>query len=334
MTALVRILVLCSLLWAAMPLRAADEETYETIGEQAAQALWWGDWEELERLHAGYSQPGQFVANGRSKVSAFRAGADRVLKGKKQDPDAYFAELDALTLQWATQHPGSSLAQVLHASALLSHAWSYRGSGFSNTVPPQAWEDFGAYVQRAAAHMSAHADAMLASGSGYVEAIEIGRAAGWPVDRLLAISRTGLDKHPDDEGIAMAMLNSLLPKWRGSAVQVDRYIEEVVERTRTQRGMEFYARMYAWAAEWQFEHELFIASGAQWPKMKQGYDDMLRRYPSPGNLNRYAYFACLAQDKPTAFEVIEKIGSKPELDSWGSNGARSYETCKRWASRQ
>jgi hypothetical protein len=324
------LLLFCAL----RPAHATELEPYDVVSEQAEQAAWWGDFALLERLHARYGEPAQLTTNGRSKLSALRAGADRSLNGRRDNTDDFFTHMELLTLRWLSQYPQSSLAHALHVEALLNHAWWYRGSGYSNTVPPQAWEDFGKYVQRAAEYVARHADALLASSSGHEAAIGVGRAAGWPVDRLLAIARAGATKSPHDDGVYRAMLSTLLPKWRGTATLVDRYIEEVTESTRALRGMELYARMYAWAADDQFQHALFTDSGAQWSKMKQGYEDMLSRYPTADNLNRYAYFACLAQDKPTALDLLDRVGAKPDFDAWGSNGARSYETCKRWASRQ
>ena len=66
----------------------------------------------------------------------------------------------------------------------------------------------------------------------------------------------------------------------------------------------------------------------------ESIEDLLSRFSTASNVNRYAYFACMAQDKPTALELLARIGTKPEIDRWGSNGRRTFETCKRWASQQ
>jgi hypothetical protein len=65
--------------------------------------------------------------------------------------------------------------------------------------------------------------------------------------------------------------------------------------------------------------------------MKKSYEDMLARFPSSGRLNRYAYFACLAKDRPTLAALLEKIGKKIDVSLWGPNPQRSQEACQRWA---
>ncbi len=308
-----------------------DSKREESIGDQAAQALWWGDFASLERLHDQVRQPGQRAPDGEMPQSEFRSGLKRVLDGKKNAPDGYFVEQEALTRQWAIEHPNSALAHALHAAALAAHGWSYRGSGFSNTVPPQAWDDFRKYIDKAIAYMSEHADVVFGTSLSHRWMIDFARAAGWDGDKIKAIARDGLRVNPQDDGIYYGVTFSLLPKWGGSAAALDRYIQEAVANTEAQRGLEMYARLYDDAEE-QFEHRLFEDSAARWPKMKQGFEDMLKRYPDAGNVNRFAYFACIAKDKPTALDLLGQVGAKPITEKWGNNGVRTFETCKRWAS--
>jgi len=217
---------------------------------------------------------------------------------------------------------------------LLEHGWSYRGGGYNKQVPPQAWADFDKYVRLAAEYLAAHSDVAFADSRAHQTLINIGRAAGWDRDKLWSLAQAGIKKDPENDGLYLAVLTSLLPKWNGSPAQVDRFIAQVVERTRKERGMELYARLYSAAAAQEFEHRLLSDSGAEWPKMMAGFRDLQARYPSAWNLNRFAYFACLAQDKPTTLDLLEQIGPKPQLNRWGTNASRTYETCKRWASQQ
>jgi hypothetical protein len=312
--------------------QAAKNEV--SINEQAAQALWWGDFDELERMHALYLQPGQRAADGNPHLTAFRHGIKRVLKGKKNAPEAYFVEQEALTRQWAIEHPKSALAHAMYAAALAAHGWSYRGTDYAKTVPPEAWESFRSYIQKAINYMSANAEVAFTSSVSHRWMIGFARAAGWDADKILAIAKDGLRVNPEDDGIYFEVAFSLLPKWGGSAAALDRFIQEVVARTESQRGLEMYARLYADAAAEEFEHRLFDESAARWPKMKQGFEDLLKRYPDPVNVNRFAYFACLAKDQPTALDLLEQVGAKPIVAEWGDNGTRSYEACKRWAAAQ
>lgn len=328
------LLAACVMALVALPTPAEEAKGEKSIDDLAAEALWWGDFAELERMHALYQQPGQRAADGTPHLTLFRRGLRRVLGGKKDAADAYFVEQDALTQLWTIEHPKSALAHALYAAALSAHGWSYRGSGYANTVPPQAWADFRKYVQRAIEHMTANAEVAFTASTSHLWMIGFARSAGWDADKRLAIGLDGLRVNPEEDGLYLEIALALLPKWGGSVTALDRFIQDVVTRTEKQRGLEMYARLYADASEEQFEHRIFEDSAARWPKMKQGFDDMLKRYPDPQNINRFAYFACIAKDKPVALDLLERVGAKPLTAQWGHNGARSFETCKRWASEQ
>lgn len=329
-----RLLGLCAVLLCSGLVHADEAAAQRAIRDEADLAFRLGDFARLEQLNRQYQRGDLVTPAGVSKLDSFRKGLGEVLNGPSQALDAYFTEIERLTLSWAIQHPESAFAHTLHARALLAHAYSYRGGGFANTVAPHAWEDFRKYANRAAQYMAAHSSVALADSGAHWTLISIGRALNWDIDKVLAIANDGLARNPNDDAIRFNVLTTLLPKWQGNARAVDRYINDVVAATKIEHGMAFYARLYSAAADDQFEHALFDDSGAEWPKLKAGYEDRLKRYPDPIYVNRYAYFACLARDKPTLLDLLERIADRPMLDWWGANGARTFETCKRWASQQ
>jgi len=311
--------------------QAGDAAPKKDINDQAADAFWWGDFDELERLHAQLRNSDQRNERGTLLLHEFRSGLNRVFDGYDHDTSAYFVEIEALTRQWATEHPRSALAHAMHARALYEHAWSYRGTGYANAVPPHAWADFRKYIRLASDHMATHSSVVMTNSTSHVYLLLIGRADGWPPERLWRIALDGLKLNPADDGIYFAFLTNLLPKWGGSAASIELFVQEVVARTRKDRGMEMYARLYSAAASDQFRHQLFTESEAKWTSLKAGFREIVARYPDPANINRFAYFACLAEDKATMLELIDKLGDKPVLRQWGSNPSRTYETCMRWA---
>jgi len=298
----------------------------------AGTAMWWGDFAALEKQNAELKRPGHLDEDGASQIEFFRTGVNRSLKGHRTEGEAYFKEMDALTLGWAQEHPQSAFAHILHAEALLAHAWSYRGGGFAKDVPPAAWKDFNDYLRRAVAYLGAHADVALTDSHAHLLLLQAGRALGWTQPQLDAIRREGLKRNPEDVGLYFEMLSSVLPRWGGNPRALDDYIKSVVEETRAQYGTGFYARLYASAAESEFGHALFENSHADWPTMKQAYEDMFARYPnSPKRRNNYAYMACLAKDKETLLRLLGEIGKDAIAAQWGPNGERSLEGCRRWA---
>jgi hypothetical protein len=318
---------------ALIPAGAADGKEREALYEATVQAFWWGDFDSLERLHQRASRPGARDENGSTLLSAHRNALDRTWS-VRGGSDAYMNEVERLTLQWVQTHPQSPLAHTLYARTLVAQAWAVRGTGYASSVPPQAWADFKRLLSRAAEHLAKNAKVAMQDPTAYSALISAGRGLGWSQEQLWSIGKEGLRQHPEADDIYFSVLTSMLPKWGGSVVQVDRFIDEAVTMTRQTRGQEFYARLYGAAADEHFEHALFEDSAAQWPRMKQGFQDRLSRYPSQGNLNGYAYFACLAKDKITFVELMDTVGPKPILDRWGRNPERMFAGCKRWGDAQ
>lgn len=313
---------------------ALADTAVSPITVEAEHTFWWGDFAALEKQNALLRQPGHITSDGTSEIELFRTGLNRVLDAGQADREAYLRELEALTLQWAGEYPRSALAHVLHAQVLKAHAWSYRGDGFVHEVPPQAWEDFQSYLQRAAKYLADHADVALTDSYAYEALVGIGMGLEWSPAQQRAIAEEGLKRNPEDVGLYFRVVNTLLPKWGGNAKLLDQYIRQVAEDTKATYGTGMYARLYSYAAEAQYGHALFEASAADWPTMKRSYEDMMVRYPdSPTRRNYYAYMACLAKDQETLRRLLEELGPQVDASKWGPNPKRSLEGCQRLAAK-
>ena len=154
--------LLCGPVLASGQVLSESQET-EKIAEEVADALWWGDFPALNRLHERYRQPGQRLADGWPRLGPFRSGIERAMRGPDENADAFYGQLQALTLQWARDYPRSGLAHALHAMTLTGHAWKVRGSGYANTVPPEAWADFERLMKQAQTYLAQHAEAAQSS---------------------------------------------------------------------------------------------------------------------------------------------------------------------------
>lgn len=318
---------------AALPLPAeAANNARPALTVAAEQALWRGDFDYLDRENEVLKHGKHIEPDGGLDLGDFRNGLDSTIATTIAHRDPYLRELEALTLQWAAEHPKSSLAHILHAKVLVAHAWSYRGGGYVKDVPREAWKDFHDYLQRAVAYLEAHIDVARPDSSMHVLLIGIEKDLGMPMAQLDATLRDGLKQNPDDLMLYFAMVTPLLPKWHGDPRTLDDYIRRAAEDTKADYGMGMYARLYAYAAEDEFGHALFQNSLADWRLMKQGYEDMQKRFPnSPERLNRFAYMACLAKDRPTLTALLVQLGDTIDSSLWGPNPERSLEGCQRWA---
>ncbi|PQP01989.1 DUF4034 domain-containing protein [Massilia phosphatilytica] len=299
---------------------------------ETEQAFWKGDFAALDKQNEFLKHGKHFTPDAGSELEHFRLGLGSVIRTRVDRSEPYLRELEALTLQWATEHPKSSLAHILHAEVLVQHAWSYRGGGYAKDVPPAAWADFHKYLQRAADYLKAHADVALADSSAHALLLRIGTGLEWDNGSLRAIQQDGLKRNPDDVMLYFGMLTPLLPKWGGDPETLDRYIRQATKQTQADYGMGMYARLYAQAADEDFGHKLFENSLADWATMKKGYEDMQARFPnSPGRRSHFAHMACLAKDRPTLVALLAELGPKIDVSQWGPNPQRSLESCQRWA---
>lgn len=321
-----------ALAWAGPVGAANDQPAVPSVQQAATEAFWTGDFAALDKMNAAYRQPGPLETNARNRLDYFRRGTSAVFSYVVKNSEAYLSELDALTLQWARDNPQSAYAHILHARSLLAHAQSYRGTSYVKDVPPEAWAYYQRYVDQAFAYVKQHMDLVSTDSSGHLVLLEIGRGLSWDQARMEAIAEAGIARNPDDIQLYFMVALGLVPKWGGNPKVLDTYIRKVTAATSAKFGAGMYARLYADAMDNQFGAALFESSYADWDRMKQGYEDMLARYPDgAARRNNYAYVACIAKDRPTLQRLLGEIGTGFIAGSWGVNPQRAFETCTKWA---
>lgn len=316
---------------AVVPARAQDQAA-PNVPDLVATAYRLGDFAELERLYAIYGKAGvRSELTGNPRSSHFWMGISTINNSSLRVTDEYYQQLDALTRQWARKSPQSVLAQLLYASALNTHAWARRGDGYANTVSPTAWAEFRTYLDSANEQLQ-KTEALAAKDSGWNRfMLVIGRSLGWDSERLMRIFEAGIAKNPDDDDLYFLMQEALLPKWGGDLKTMDRFIAWADKKTREKRGLEMYARLYAGLSYAELDQALFTSTNASWTSMKIGFEDLLQRYPHTDHRNMYAYFACMANDRPALQAQLELIGDKFNPIFWGNHPERTFETCKKMA---
>lgn len=316
---------------ALMPAGAQDQAA-PAVPSLVEKAYRWGDFAELERLYAIYGKAGvRSELTGTPRLSHFWMGIGAINNSNLRVTDEYYQQLDALTRQWARKYPQSVLAQLLYANTLITHAWVHRGGGYSNTVSPAAWAEFRKYLDLAEEQLQ-KSEALAAKDSSWNKnMLLIGRNLDWDRKRLMSVFEAGIAKNPDDDDLYFSMEEALLPKWGGDLETIDRFITWVDKKTRDKRGLEMYARLYAGLSYSELAQTLFTSTNASWTSMKIGFEDRLKRYPHTDHRNMYAYFACMANDRPALQEQLELIGDKFEAIFWGDYPERTFEACKKMA---
>ncbi|MEO5685919.1 MAG: hypothetical protein ABIR54_01040 [Burkholderiaceae bacterium] len=295
------------------------------IADDAAHALWWGDFDRLEAQYRAVRQSTDLVDGGAPRLQWFRVGLARVFE-EDDATDPYYAQLEAMTQAWATAHATSPLAQLLYARALFARGQALRGGAYSRQVPAAAMREFERYLQLALDQLDSHADLLKDESTADVYMMMFGRWQGWKFDRLHALALDTLARNASDGAGFAELATASLPKWGGNPHRVDEVVREATRRIKPAAGMATYAYLYD-DFESEFDGELFSASEVDWPTMKRGFRDRMTRFPSQYALNRFALEACLAQDRATTVELLDQIGPKPLQRAWGNR----FESCRRWA---
>jgi hypothetical protein len=291
------------------------------IGRNAQRAYGAGEFAKLDALIDALSHPDQLTDDGVPRLQGVYDGLWNLLYLWKD----WQAELDKIA-QWRKEFPDSYGPDLVEAILWRAWAWHTRGEGTADTVTPEGWKLFTAKISRADEVLEHSKHGASRSPLWYQLRLGIARDAGWNHERYRALFDEATQRFPWYVPLYLWAGNYVSPKWGGSYQAVDALARRT---TNISLGADYslYARVY-WhlnGAE-GLQFDLFQDSPATWPRMKSGFEGLMKRYPnSKWNLNAYAYFACLANDAATYGALRVKIGQDVIPDAWASN--HSTEVC-------
>jgi hypothetical protein len=212
---------------------------------------------------------------------------------------------------------------------LSGYAWKFRGGGYAHKVPKEAWKPFKENLRIAHDYMINNKDIASTDPHWYVVTAHIKKGLGESNREFETFISEGLNKFPDYYELYFAAIDYLAPKWHGDKVEIERFANNAVERTKKEYGMGVYARIYWYASQTQYDERLFIESNVVWDKMRQGIFDIIERYPDSWNVQNFAFFSCLAQDKVTTRGLFDRMTGPMIKRAWKKN--EYYQYCKKFA---
>jgi hypothetical protein len=226
--------------------------------------------------------------------------------------------------EWRTAFPASRTAAVAEATYWIAYADLARGDGYASEVPPMAWELYNVRMARARKVLEEAND--TENPHWYSQMLTIAYAQRWPSKNTMELFEEAVRKEPYYYTHYFRVANRLAPRWGGTLKEFHTFVEKSVTRTRGRDGSTMYARLYWILAAIEWNQDPFSVLGIPWVKMRQGFDDLMKRYPdSQWNLNHYAYFACRANDVKTFGRLV--IGIRKPIDqAW--SGSYSLDYCK------
>jgi hypothetical protein len=271
--------------------------------------------EDLERLVSDWKDPRERLADGRPKIWIYER-ALALYFDTVGDRTALYHAIQA----WRRKSPKSAIAALAEVLYWRAYAWDARGSGYVDSVTNEGWKLFGERLGKA--------DTILRESEPYASSnplwgqlfLATGLDLGWPQEKMLREFTRLSQRYEGYEPIYWVMVRSLLPSYGGDWLQVNLFIRGMLKASKASDDYASYAALYWRAYTVQRPANLFQDSFADWQEMKQGFEELARRYPhSAFTLNNFAAAACMADDKQTFEALRVRIGKYLTQDSWPSN---------------
>lgn len=321
---LVLALALCTLPAA----RAVDDAlgARKALTEAARAAVQRRDFVEIEKEGGALRLQKARLPEGLWKSYFYVAGLAPGNKVSEEEFAAWFKIMEA----WAVAYPQSTLRRVALADGWTDYAWKARGTGYADTVTPEGWEKYGERIKRARAVLEEVKDARDRIPEWYTTMQTVALAQSWNETEYDKLFKAAVGMEPTYYLFYFDKALYLLPRWHGESGQLEAFAEHAARVHDSTEGMTVYTRI-AWSKA-EFYKDLFAETKFTWPKMKQGFEDMMRTYPnSAWNLNNFAKFAYQAQDRVTLRGLLVRIGDDPDLAVWKTR--EHYEKIRQWAGK-
>jgi len=310
---------------------ATELEQRAAVQEATQRSFLASDFRQLERISKRYRTERSRTSSGLWNLTVFYAGLEVAVENLTagRDPDTSFPSVEVRTQKWIQQFPDSPTAHIAHGLVLMERAWAYRGRGYASTVKPESWAQFKQYVAKARAYLESSKAVASVDPRWYQAMIVIARNESWDRTEFDALLKEAIEREPLFYQTYFSALEYHLPKWHGNIREIEDFAQETVKWTKEHEGLGMYARIYWYASQSQFNNNIFNSSLVDWPQMKQGFEDVVSRYPDAWNLNNYARFACLAGDKPKTKELLKRVERSVVPEAWVHLSLK--QRCAEWA---
>jgi parallel beta-helix repeat protein len=229
--------------------------------------------------------------------------------------------------RWIKARPESITPYVAMARAYVTFAWDGRGISLASDVSAEGWKTYRGMLGKAKAVLEQAGKLEMDDPEVYhllmqAEEGNSERAINRLFEQGIAVEQAYLPLY-------YIRAQYLMPRWGGSRGKLKAFVEEAVELTRESEGESLYARLISQLFG-SYSFEEFKKLGFSYERMKQGYADLLERYPDTRYyLTSYCRVASLYGDKKTARELFDRIGDDRDSTAWWSES--DFNKYKRWA---
>lgn len=266
-----------------------------------------------------WNNPACVSDDGLSQLNALDGGIERAfrtpLPGKNSlDWDASYKRVEKFKRE-ANDEP---LATLIEAKYWTTYAWNARGGGYASSVTPEGWSLFKKRLEIAESILLKNKNTASTIPTWYSMMIQTQSELGRPLRDRESIFMEGAKKYPEFSMLYADYLTYLTPKWGGTWKKCDEVIIWATTNSKHLMGQATYSQLYGWLRYYMPDGQsIFKETAAKWPRMKLGYEELIRRYPaSQSNLNEFAAVACEAGDKKTYLHLRKRLTNNDEMDKW------------------
>ncbi len=287
--------------------------------EDLVKLYFWHDEYLLKEAADEWNKRECVFEDGRPMLGALNDGFGNNFMEFNSQPD--WSPIAARLKILKTEFPHSAFVVTAEAEYWIKYAWNARGGGYASSVTQEGWKLFHDRMENAEKVLLDTKSYSAQFPTWYQQMIDVQVALGRPAEEQNKTFFEGTQKFKTFYPIYFTRLNFLTPQWGGSFEAIDEMVNWSVQNTQEIDGKSMYARLY-WALYPTLPKDvkLFKDTRASWPKMKDGFEDLMTRHPrSKWNLNNFAKFACMANDQKTFLELRRKIGKDVIDAAWLGN---------------
>lgn len=298
-----------------VPVSFASEVEQGSYKSEVGSMLKRSDFDALEKEADSVRRSKSRFPGGVWKLYVFYEGLEGPFGGELATDAEWEAHIETLK-HWATAKPDSVTARVALAQAYFGWGYKARGHSYGYKVTEEGWRLLGERLQLASGALKEAAGLKTKCPHWYFVLLEIARMQGWEKAHVRAVLDTAIAFEPAYYHSYREYANFLLPKWSGDEGEAEAFAEEASKRVGGKEGAFLYfeiATVLNCGCGEQGRH----LNGMSWPRIKEGYAALEELYGiSNRKLNRFAYLAVLAGDRPAAEEAFKRIGDNWDPPTW------------------
>jgi len=315
------VLSLCLLAAANATAQSTNPRPLQRATDDSLMLLMSRSYDKLDQLSERARSEQLALSDGQPQLTAIYAGVIGCGCGNQLNDELWQVRKQRLE-EWAKRNPESTTARLALAAYPVKYAWMARGGGYASTVSPEGWKLFRERMEEGRKTMQA-VDGKARQDPGWYEyMLEVALSQGWPADRYDAIFFEAVEKYPYYTPYYFSRMSFYSPKWYGSVEASKRVVEDAVARTRSRWGEVLYARLQ-WSNS---DFNMFRSGRADWPRMKAGFEQLIKEYPDPWNVHNFAKFSCYADDLKTLSTLLPRVTPEPVVAAW-QNDPEWYRRC-------